>query len=448
MLPDPCRRGAAAFQSSQLSEAFVVAYPLFLLKLLICSGVARFLPGVQGQTGGARGYLRHYSNRALAASAAASAAPTSWGAVSPPDVIDLALGAPCFDLLPSGTTKLPADRRGCPPEGGLPELRQAVADYLHAAGGPEVQPGSDVLITPGVTGAFDIALDALVNPGDRVVLFDPTSPLYRHALAQLRVRVRTLPTWLDAGRLRFRFEQLVQALHGARMIVLTSPANPTGGILNADDLEQIAWWAHRRDVLIFNDTAFERYCYDAPAPSIAAQPKARRHVLTAGSVSKGHALAAARVGWLAGHRHLIRPCALTARSILVPSLCQQQALAALRQSADVFTPIRTEFDVRRHYAQERLQASGLKPVWPAGGFFTWLPVQELGLAGRAFAERLLAVKRVLVCPGEQFGPSGAGHVRLSCAAEDGRFREGLKRLCDLVHELRRESPVQSRRSAA
>src|SRR5262249_351501 len=157
------------------------------------------------------------------------------------------------------------------------------------------------------------------------------------------------------------------------------------------DLEQIAWWADRRDVLIYSDEVFERYCYEGQAPSIATVPKAAGRTMIAGSVSKSHALASARVGWLAGNRSLIRPCPLiqSLQTPFVPTVCQQIALTALQQGNEPFEPIHAEFASRRRYAFERLQAIGLQPTWPAGAFFLWVPVAEVGLTGRAFTEGLL-----------------------------------------------------------
>src|SRR5207249_2575328 len=136
--------------------------------------------------------------------------------------------------------------------------------------------------------------------------------LYPLTLGHRRVRPRWIDTWVEDGRLRFRPEQLQKALHRARLIVVNSPHNPTGGVLAREDLELIAWWADRRDALILSDEVFERYQYEEDAVSIGTLPKAGNRTLTVGSVSKGHALASARVGWLAGHRHLVRPCLLTA----------------------------------------------------------------------------------------------------------------------------------------
>jgi aspartate/methionine/tyrosine aminotransferase len=424
----------SAFLPPSTRRGFPVALPLFVKKLLIQSGIARWLPSVQRLTDGGADFLHYYSDRLLAAPHLELGDLAALLDAHGPDVIDLTLGSPRFDLMPSGGTKLPADRRGWPPPWGLPELRAAIAETLLAGNGLAVSPADEVLVTHGAAGAFSTAIDTFVNPGDRIVLFDPTSPLYPLMLRSRRACVHWVPTWMEEGRLRFRLDHLDKALRGARLLVVTSPANPTGGIISPEDLEQIAWWADHRDVLLFNDAAFERYRYEGEVPSIGTLPRARQRTLTAGSVSKGHALASARVGWLAGCRHLVRACSITAalQTPFVPTLCQQLALTALRQSGDPFQQVLEQLDSRRHYAFDRLRSMGLNPAWPSGAFFFWVPVWELGLSGRAFAEHLLREKSVLVTPGTSFGPSGAGHVRLSYAVEDGRLREGLGRMAELL----------------
>jgi aspartate/methionine/tyrosine aminotransferase len=411
-----------------------VTHPLILLKLLIHSGLSPLLPGLQRRLGGGAEYLRYYSNRLL--SSPAWELECAVNALQPPgpDVLDLTAGSPQFDLLPSAGTKLPADRRGWPPFPGLPELRSAVSERLRAHQGLAFNPNTEVLITSGVHGAVATVMDAFVNRGDRVVLLDPTSPLYVLAARTRRARVCWLPTWVEEGRTRFRLDQLARALRGARLFMLSSPANPTGGVIATEDLEQIAWWADRHDVLILSDEIFERYQYESPSPAIGTLARARPRTLTTGGVSKGHALTSARVGWLAGYRHLLRPCLITAalHSPFVPTLSQQIALAALRTPEESFEPLRAEFAARRRYVYERLRAIDLKPEWPAGGLSVWVPVWELGRSGRQFAEGLLRDKNVRILPGDLFGPSGAGYFRLSYAVDDGRLQEGLNRLTEYV----------------
>jgi aspartate/methionine/tyrosine aminotransferase len=411
-----------------------VAYPLLLAKLLIRLGVARHLPGVRRLLDGPATALHYCSDRLLGAPLGDLEPLAEALEPAAADTIDLTQGAPRFDLLPSATSKLPADRRGWPPVAGLPELRQAIATKLLTDNSIAVDADGELLVTAGALGAVHTVLDAFVNAGDRVVLADPCSPLYPLALGARRGRVAWLTTWVEDGRTRFRMEHLVRALRHAKMMVLNSPANPTGGVVAPEDLEQIAWWADKFDVLLVSDEVFERFQHDGEQVSLATLAKARSRTLTIGSVSKGHALAAARVGWLAGLRHLIRPCLATAslRTPFVPTLSQQVALAALRTDVAAFEAIRETFDSRRHYACERLRAMGLNPPWPAGAFFFWVPVWDLGRSGRVFAETLLREKKVQVTPGDLFGPSGAGYIRLSYAADDGRLHEGLERLAEFV----------------
>jgi aspartate/methionine/tyrosine aminotransferase len=417
-----------------MDEGRAVALPFFLTKLLVRSGVARWLPRVRRWTDGGGAFLRYYNDRVLTAPHQAFHEAATLLEAAGPDAIDLSQGAPRFDLAPSTTTRLPADRRGWPPLGGLPELRAAVAEKLLADNQLAVNPADEVLITLGAAGAFSLVADTFLNPGDRVVLFDPCSPVYPLILRHRRARPRWIDSWVEEGRLRFRLDHLKQALHGARLIVVNSPHNPTGGVLAPEDLELIAWWADRRDCLILSDEVFERYYYEEDALSLGTLPRTAKRIVTVGSVSKGYALSSARVGWLAGHRHLIRPCLLTAalHAAVPPAISQLVALAALRQDPDAFQPIWTEFEARRRYAYERLNGMGLKPGWPAGGYFLWIPVWELGVDGRTFANRLAREKKVLLTPGKLFGPSGAGFVRLSYAVEDGRLREGLMRIAEFL----------------
>jgi len=408
---------------------------MFWTKLLIRSGLARHLPEVRRLGAGAEDFLPYYSNRLLASPHAELCSAADFFQAAPePDQIDLALGTPTFDLVPSASTKLPADKRGYPPAWGLVDLRALVAEKFESEQQLHVNPQDEVLITHGVAGGFSVVLDTFVNRGDRVVLFDPSSPLYSLALRQRRARIRWLEGQVDQGRFRFHHHDLAHALEGARLIVLNMPGNPTGANLAHEDIEEIAWWAERHDVLIFCDQAFARFQYEQPPLAIGTLVKAHRRTVTAGSVSKGQALAAARVGWLAGHRHLLRACALNSilHTPFVPTLCQQIALTALRQPEETFAAIRADFASRRRYCFERLQAMGLNAVWPAGGFFFWIPVWDQGLSGKDFAEKLRAQHKVLVWPGDYFGPSGLGYIRLSYATEEGRLREGLTRLAEFM----------------
>lgn len=422
-----------------------MTYPFFLTKLLAKTGLARFSPSVRRLTDGA-GLVHHFSDRVLAAPHRAVSEIVDLCDLRGPDVIDLASGEPLFDVVPSMSTKLPADRRGYPPPWGLPELCVAIGERMASTSGGGA---TEAMVTQGAAGAFQLVVDSFVNPGDRVVLFDPAAPLFSLVLRQRRARIRWVPTWMEKGHTRFHLEPLVRSLKGARLLVVNSPANPTGGVIAPQDREQIAWWADRHDVLILCDDVLAPFAYEGGGTHLARMPKARGRVLTAGSVSKEYALTAARVGWLAGPRALVRPCQLTAvlQNAVVPTVCQQIALAALTLPPDALVSIKNEFRSRRDYVFARLQGMGLQPAWPAGGFFFWVPVHELGLCGREFAAKLLEKKNVNVGPGDHYGPSGKAFVRISYAAEDGRLHQGLSRLAEFVREVRGRQMEQVRQAA-
>jgi aspartate/methionine/tyrosine aminotransferase len=407
--------------------------PPLLARLLIWSGATRLMPGLQRRLDGGIDYLPYYSDRLLTSPLLELQRLASLVAPESPEVIDLTLSAPYFDApTPPATLRIPHDRRGWPDLAGLPELRAAVADYLHAENDLAISSAEEILITAGALGAAQVIFDAFVNRGSAVALLDPVSPMYPLLARTRGAAIRWIGTRNDQGRLRIRLDHLSRRIGGARLLVLTSPNNPDGGVISAEDLEQVAWWANRLDVLILSDEVFSRFALDGEAVSIGRFERARRRTLTVGSVSKSHALAWARVGWIAAHRHLLRPCLATAalRCPFVSTLSQQIAANALRgSSGETFCQ---QLLTRRRHVFERLRAAGLQADWPAGGFYLWLRVPTGWRDGQDFADSLLRTCRVRVAPGDLFGPSGTARVRLSLLGEDGRLDEGIHRLVDLV----------------
>ena len=413
-----------------------MARPLWLTKLLVRTRLAGLIPSVRAIAGDGTSCLKYYSDAVLSAPVEELLDPAYFPERPGPDVIDLNQPAPRFDTAVSlGRV---ADRSGNPPPWGLPELRNAVADMYVRRDGRAVDADREVFATHGATAAYSAAMTAFVNPGDRVVLFDPCSPLFALGAKARRAKIRWVPTWNEDGRCRYMPADFEKALRGAKMLVLADPCNPTGACLAPEDLEHVAWIAAGYDVLIYADESFTRFRYEGRSRSLAVMPGADVRTLTGGSVSASHGLSSVRAGWVAGPRHLVKACALTGSlaAPYVPAVCQQVAARAVAESDEAFEPTRVQFEGKRRYVIDRLKALGLEPDWPAGGYFAWVPVAPLGLDGRAFAERLLREEKVLVGPGVAFGPGGAGHVRLSFAADDGRLREGLSRLAAFVERVK------------
>jgi aspartate/methionine/tyrosine aminotransferase len=418
-----------------------VALPLWLTKLLIRTRLARFSRRAGRLTDGGTSYLRYYSDRVLTAPVEGLLDPAYFPDPAGPGVFDLNQPAP---RSASGVSlgRFTTERGGNPPAAGLPELRAAIAARYHRIDGRRVDPATEVLVTHGATGAFATALDAFVNPGDRVVLFDPCSPLFALGAKSRRARVRWVPTWTEDGRSRYVSREFETAMRGATMLVLSDPANPAGGVFSDEELDHIAWIAAAYDVLVYADESFSRFRYDARGKCFGKLPGADRRILTAGSMTQEFGLGSLRVGWLVGPRHLVRACGLTQNlsAPFVPVVCQQAAARALAEPDHEFGPALDSLRRKRDYAVERLRAMGLELDRPAGGYFLWVPVAGLGLDGRAFAERLFREERVQVGPGCVYGPSGTGHVRVSLAGDDGRLREGLSRMTAFVEKLKNPAP--------
>lgn len=414
-----------------------MAIPFWLTKLLVRTRLAGFTRRARRLTDGGTAYLKYYSDRVLSApldelldSAFVPYAPGT-------DVLDL--NQPTPDAPPARgavsvgrTDALTAPGR-VPVT--LPELGQAIAERYRESG-RTLNPDTDIVATHGATAAFTAALDAFINPGDRVVLFDPCSPLFALGAKSRHAKVWWVPTWTEDGRCRYIAADFEKAMRGAKVLVLSDPNNPTGGCLANEDLEHIAWIAGGYGVLVYLDESFSSFRYCERTRCLAAMTGPDRLAITAGSVSQEFGQPGMRVGWLAGPRHLVRACQLTANLTAphVPPVCQQAAARLL--SEPTLPETRDRFRSKRQYAVDRLRAMGLEPEVPGGGYFAWVPVSALGLDSRAFAERLLKEDRVLVGPGGVFGPSGTGHIRVSFATDDGRLREGLNRMTAFVERLR------------
>jgi aspartate/methionine/tyrosine aminotransferase len=396
--------------------------------------MARWLPGARRALGPAIHHLRHCSDDVfllpveMLREAAQAMSPIG------PDVLDLSQG-PEGGKPPRLTGHTPsAGRQTRISAQGLWELRRAITTWMEREQSVVRDPQNETLVTLGATGALQTALATFVNRGDRIVLFEPCSPLFEILGSARGAKILRIPTRMELGRIRFGIDRLAGMLRGARMIVFANPANPQGGLFSDEDLEQIAWWAAKRDVLIYCDDVFAPFIYEKAPANIANHPRAFGRTLSAGSLTKSHCQPGLQVGWLSADRELLRPCTgiAAARAAFVPTLCQLIALHLLEQPAEKLSLFREQLASRRQYAFERLQAMGFQPQWPAGGHFFWLQTSQFGVSGAVFAEKLFQEKRVRVSPGQLFGPNSANFVRLSYATEDGRLRMGLGRIAEFL----------------
>lgn len=425
-----------------------MAIPAGLAKWLIRAGIAQRLPDVRKLLGDGVHFLKYYSRRTLGSPNVELKQTRELldVAAHAKDLIDLSLGAPPLDphLLPLDWSTHAA-WSGYPPVTGLAPLREAIARKLATENQLNVSPEQSILVCNGVSQGISLFLDAFVDAGERVVLFDPTFFIYRLAVENRGARVVPVRSWLESGEIHFEERELQRALRGARAIIVNSPANPTGGILPANTLERLAWWCRRFDTLIFSDEVYERFIYTGSHYSIGVFPDARTRTITANGFSKSHGLAAFRVGYLAGHHYLIQPIIVsflaTAPFVSVPA--QLLALTALAQPMPVFRERRADYDRRRQAMVQRFQAARISFALPVGAFYFWVSVADTGLTGLEFAKKLLAEKGVMVMDGQPCGPSGKFFIRVSYAGDEAKLREGITRLIDFYTSLGGVRPVST-----
>jgi aspartate/methionine/tyrosine aminotransferase len=404
--------------------------PARLAKLLIRTGLVRLHGGTRRLMGDGLPFLKYYSSRVLEAPnedlAKTRAAMDAAGTA-----IDLCLGAP--PLMPELRERLLSlidEAHGYPPVLGLPELRTAFAAKLQRENDLVVDPEKDLIVTNGVGQGLGLFLDTFLDPGEAIVLFDPCYFMYRLAAQHRRFKLRLVPTRLDGGRTRFDDASLANALRGSRALLVNTPNNPTGGIFTAEDLERIAYWCKRRDVLIFADEVYEHFNYQGRPPTLASLQDAAKRTISAFSFSKTYGMAAYRVGVLVGDRWLVRPMVVSmlASAPFVPTVVQRLATSALSISDDVLERRREEFRRRRDRAVSILQRWDRTIDSPGGAFFCWIPVHELGAPAHELCLEIRQRTNVAVMPGESLAADGKQFIRLSFAEAPGVWEEGFQRV--------------------
>ncbi len=424
--------------------------PLGLVKLLIKSGLAQHIPEFKKNSDdvtllkfmsdstlmGPHAHLRHMGTLLDEAAAETS------GDNAP---IDLTLGAPDFgdswflESLPKAEAKSSFCSLNYPPSQGFVELRQSIADKLKRENGVEYVALKEILITNGANQAISLAMDAFVSPGDGVVLFDPGYMMYNFVAQLKRAHIRWVSTQQHDGYVAFDEAVLAKAMRGAKIVFVNSPTNPSGCCLTREGIERIAYYAKKYDVLVFSDEVYEHFNEDGVPISFASLPGLRERTLTVNSLSKSYGLAALRIGYIAAQAALLRPIKMqmVVRCPFVNTWSQMVAQRMLLHPPAKVTALRASVNARRVQAYQDFHQAGLPVVRPRGAFYLWMPTSGYGLSGREFAADLYATKRVMVMPGESFGPSGENYVRLSVSGSSESHANALRRMVEFTAQLKK-----------
>jgi aminotransferase len=358
------------------------------------------------------------------------------------DVISLGIGEPDFDTpwhvrestvfaLERGATHYTSNL-------GYLELRRALAKYVRKAFGGEYNPESEVLVTVGVSEALDLALRALLNPGDEVLYHEPCYVSYRATVLFAHGNPVAVETSAGNG---FR---LTRAMLEARLsprtkvLMLNFPNPPTGAIMSQADLADIAAFACERDLLVITDEIYGELTYDNPHTSIIKLPGIRERTIFLHGFSKAWAMTGFRLGYACGPAELIDAMMKIHQYTMLcaSSLSQKAALEALARPESDIAEMVDAYRLRRNYLVTAFTEMGLECHRPLGAFYAFPGVAKLGLSSRDFALRLLHEEKVAVVPGSAFGACGEGFVRCAYATSMDNIKEAMARMAKLVKRLR------------
>lgn len=359
------------------------------------------------------------------------------------DVISLGIGEPDFatpwHIREAAIYALERGRTGYTSNLGLPRLRRSISDYVHKHFGVRYDSHSEILVSVGVSEAIDLALRALLNPGDEVIYHEPCYVSYAPSIVLAGGKAVAAATRSEDGfSLRADdFEKVITPR--SKAVMLNFPTNPTGGTMEPDELAKIAALCVKHDLVVLSDEIYSELTFDdGQHTSIVTMPGMKERTVFLHGLSKAFAMTGWRIGYACAPAPLIEAMMkIHQYAILCASIMgQDAAIEALDRGAEAVAKMRKEYELRRNFITRALNDMGLECRKPKGSFYVFPKITATGLNSREFSMRLLQEKRVAVVPGTAFGPSGEGHVRCSFATGLDQIKIAMERMADFCAELR------------
>ncbi len=361
------------------------------------------------------------------------------------DVISLGVGEPDFDtprvIVEAGVESLREGRTHYTSNFGTLELRRALSRHLARRYDVSYDPQTEILITVGASEAVDLALRATCDPGDEVILHEPSYVSYVPAVVFAGGVVRHVATRFEDD---FALDPaMVEAAITPRTkaLFLGYPCNPTGAVLPDEVQDELARIAVEHDLLVYSDEIYDRLAYGTYRHrAMSSLPGMRERTILMGGFSKAYAMTGWRVGYVAAPAAILEGIVKVHQYGIMsaPTMAQDAALVAVVEGEPEVARMVAEYDRRRRLLVDGLNAMGLQTFEPRGAFYAFPRIASTGLSADAFTERLLTDEHVAVVPGDAFGPSGTGHVRMCYATSYERLEEALRRIARFVERTRRD----------
>ena len=358
-----------------------------------------------------------------------------------PDAISLGVGEPDFDtpwhIREEGIYSLEKGRTFYTSNSGLMELRQEICNYLQRRVGVSYNAAKETLVTVGGSEAIDIALRALLEPGEEVLIPQPSYVSYLPCTI-LADGVPVVIELQEKNQFRLTREELLDAITPkTKVLVLPFPNNPTGAVMEKADLEAIADVIIEKDLFVLSDEIYSELSYHGDHCSIASLPGMKERTLLINGFSKSYAMTGWRLGYAAGPDWLIEQMTKIHQYAIMcaPTNSQYAAVEALRNGDEEVAEMREAYNQRRRYLMKRFEEMGMPCFEPHGAFYCFPNIQRFGMSSDEFATRLLKEEKVAVVPGTAFGDCGEGFLRISYAYSLDSLKEALNRMERFVKRL-------------
>ncbi len=360
------------------------------------------------------------------------------------DAISLGVGEPDFDtpwhIRDEGIYSLEKGRTFYTSNAGLKELKEEICHYIKRKQGVTYDPKDEVLVTVGGSEAIDIGLRAMLNPGEEVLIPQPSYVSYEPCVV-LAGGVPVIIELKGENEFRLTAQELEDAITDkTKVLILPFPNNPTGAIMERKDLEAIAEVIRKHDIFVMSDEIYAELTYKEKHVSIVEIEGMQERTVLINGFSKSYAMTGWRLGYACGPRAIIEQMVKIHQFAIMcaPTTSQYAAVEALRNGDDDVKQMRTAYNQRRRYLMSAFKEMGLECFEPFGAFYVFPCIKEFGMTSDEFASRFLEEEKVAVVPGTAFGDCGEGYLRISYAYSLENLKIAVGKLAAFVERLRAE----------
>ena len=361
-----------------------------------------------------------------------------------PEVISLGVGEPDFDtpwhIREEGIYSLERGRTFYTSKSGLKDLRNEISAYLKRRCQVEYDPEKEIMVTVGGSEAIDIGLRAVLNPGEEVIIPQPSYVSYEPCTI-LAGGTPVIINLQEKNEFRLTKEELLEAITPkTKVLILPFPNNPTGSVMRREDLEAIAEVCIEKDILVMSDEIYSELTYGAEHVTIASLPGMRERTILINGFSKAYAMTGWRLGYACAPKIILEQMLKIHQFAIMcaPTTSQYAAVEALKNGDKDVKQMKESYNQRRRFLVHTFRKMGLKCFEPFGAFYVFPSIKELGMTSDEFAMELLKREKVAVVPGTAFGSCGEGFLRISYAYSLEELKHATDRLARFVEEIRKE----------